>query len=198
MTLAGEFTFPSVGGSLALDLVNTRPQRGGERIELLGDPAALRAWLHRAGFDGADPDEEDLAQVLVLRDLADQIVETYLAGHDQPPTSVVAQLNGLLEHQPGTLQIVTTTTEPELRFRTAATTSREQHELTRAAAEMITNTDRRRLRRCDGPSCVLVFLDTTRNRSRRWCAMESCGNRAKAAAHYRRNRVATHTWSGHP
>ena len=34
------------------------------------------------------------------------------------------------------------------------------------------------------------FIDNTRNHSRRWCSMESCGNRAKAGRHYARQRLA--------
>jgi predicted RNA-binding Zn ribbon-like protein len=47
------------------------------------------------------------------------------------------------------------------------------------------------VRRCEGTGCVLFFYDTTRNRSRRWCSMEGCGSRAKAAAYYRRSRAGS-------
>lgn len=190
MDVDGESGFPRIGGSRALDLANTRPLVDEERVELLSTPSALRDWLHQAGFDDAEPTEEDLSRVLRLRDLATRIVDAHLAGRDQPPRTVVAELNGMLDSQPGTLRIVTTKADAELQFRPAATAQLPQHQLTCEVAELITDTDPHRLRRCDGPSCVLVFLDTTRNRSRRWCAMESCGNRAKAAAHYRRTRRA--------
>ena len=39
-----------------------------------------------------------------------------------------------------------------------------------------------RFKACPGPGCAWVFVDTTRNGSRRWCDMAACGNRAKAAA----------------
>lgn len=38
----------------------------------------------------------------------------------------------------------------------------------------------------DDRGCGWLFFDSSRNRSRRWCSMESCGNRAKARRHYRR------------
>lgn len=44
------------------------------------------------------------------------------------------------------------------------------------------------VRRCGGPGCVLYFYDTTKNGSRRWCSMDGCGGRQKAAAYYRRTR----------
>lgn len=36
-----------------------------------------------------------------------------------------------------------------------------------------------RLKRCQGPRCSLLFVDTSRSGRRRWCSMERCGNRAK-------------------
>ncbi|HUN25141.1 MAG TPA: CGNR zinc finger domain-containing protein [Steroidobacteraceae bacterium] len=42
------------------------------------------------------------------------------------------------------------------------------------------------VRACEGPACTLLFVDHTRSRTRRWCSMALCGNRAKQAAHRRR------------
>jgi predicted RNA-binding Zn ribbon-like protein len=46
-----------------------------------------------------------------------------------------------------------------------------------SAGQLLTSDDRHRLKRCDG--CGRLFLDRSRNRSRRWCVMEGCGNRDK-------------------
>jgi len=44
-----------------------------------------------------------------------------------------------------------------------------------------------RVRECeDDRGCGFLFIDQSKNRSRRWCSMESCGNRAKARQHYAR------------
>jgi hypothetical protein len=51
--------------------------------------------------------------------------------------------------------------------------------------------DRSRIRCCEGEGCVLVYYDSSRNGSRRWCDMAACGNRAKSAAHYQRIRRTT-------
>jgi len=40
----------------------------------------------------------------------------------------------------------------------------------------------------DDRGCGLLFIDTSRNHSRQWCSMDSCGNRAKAKRHYRRTK----------
>lgn len=55
-----------------------------------------------------------------------------------------------------------------------------------SAAEFLAGSDLTLVKPCENTSCVLVFYDTTKHHRRRWCSMSSCGNRAKAARHYRR------------
>ncbi|MFH8606689.1 CGNR zinc finger domain-containing protein [Streptomyces sp. NPDC018029] len=42
------------------------------------------------------------------------------------------------------------------------------------------------LRQCEGDNCLIVYLDTSRGRRRRWCSSEVCGNRERVARHRRR------------
>lgn len=56
-------------------------------------------------------------------------------------------------------------------------------------ASLLTSEELHRLGQCAGDGCGWLFLDMSRNHSRRWCAMEDCGNRAKARRHYRRSRA---------
>ena len=58
----------------------------------------------------------------------------------------------------------------------------------RSAAELLTDDRLSRIRECAAGNCAWLFLDTSRNRSRRWCDMTVCGNREKAQRHYRRSR----------
>jgi predicted RNA-binding Zn ribbon-like protein len=53
-------------------------------------------------------------------------------------------------------------------------------------AKLVCSPDFRWIRVCEGTKCTLLFLDLTRRRSRRWCSMTVCGNRAKQAAHRKR------------
>lgn len=50
----------------------------------------------------------------------------------------------------------------------------------RSAAELLTAEEVERLKLCDAHDCGWLFIDASRNRSRRWCDMADCGNRAKA------------------
>jgi predicted RNA-binding Zn ribbon-like protein len=57
-----------------------------------------------------------------------------------------------------------------------------------SAAEMLTSSELARLGQCRGPDCGWLFLDTSRNRRRQWCAMQDCGNRAKVRTFRRKQR----------
>jgi predicted RNA-binding Zn ribbon-like protein len=58
----------------------------------------------------------------------------------------------------------------------------------RSAADLLVSPDVERVRECAGERCDWLFLDASRNRSRRWCDMAECGNRAKARRNYARRR----------
>jgi predicted RNA-binding Zn ribbon-like protein len=55
-----------------------------------------------------------------------------------------------------------------------------------SAAELLTTAELKRVRTCAGAKCEWLFLDESRNHSRRWCDMSVCGNREKAKRHYGR------------
>lgn len=57
-----------------------------------------------------------------------------------------------------------------------------------SALELLVSEDRAALGSCPGRRCGWFYLDRTRGRTRRWCRMETCGNRAKARRHYERER----------
>ena len=55
-----------------------------------------------------------------------------------------------------------------------------------SAAELLTSDRLKNVRMCEAKTCAWLFLDDSRNHSRRWCDMKVCGNREKARRHYRR------------
>lgn len=58
----------------------------------------------------------------------------------------------------------------------------------RSVAVLMMSNDLDRLRECAAGDCNSLFMDTTKNRSRKWCAMKSCGNREKARKHYQKTK----------
>jgi predicted RNA-binding Zn ribbon-like protein len=57
-----------------------------------------------------------------------------------------------------------------------------------SAADILVGPDRARVRECANDRCLWLFLDDSKNSTRRWCSMQSCGNRAKAHRHYLRQK----------
>lgn len=58
--------------------------------------------------------------------------------------------------------------------------------IAQSATELLTSSQLSTVRICEAPNCAWLFLDQSRNRSRRWCDMKVCGNRQKARRHYQR------------
>ena len=58
--------------------------------------------------------------------------------------------------------------------------------IVRSAAELLTSDKRKFVRECVSDTCTWLFLDLSKNQTRRWCDMKKCGNRAKWHRHYDR------------
>jgi predicted RNA-binding Zn ribbon-like protein len=59
-----------------------------------------------------------------------------------------------------------------------------------AVADLLTSPRLARVGRCEGVGdCGWLFLDTTKNKSRRWCSMKACGSRAKMRRYYERGKA---------
>ncbi len=54
----------------------------------------------------------------------------------------------------------------------------------KSAVDLLLSPEIRRVKQCANNACGWLFIDKSRNKSRRWCSMEDCGNRAKAKRHY--------------
>ena len=180
---AAAFTFHR--GARALDFVGTVGNRASERpLERLPDPAALGRWLQAAGLLAAPaalPTHADYQQALELREA---IARLYAALIDTAPpaASDVATINRLArELARGAPYLELGQSGLAERWQTQAPV---RLALGRLAAEAIqlASADADRLTRCQLPGCGTLLLSRARNEPRRWCSMQTCGNRAKVAA----------------
>ncbi|MGW5382958.1 CGNR zinc finger domain-containing protein [Nocardia sp. NPDC003963] len=164
---------PHLGEPPALDLLNTRWMEHGPR-DLLTDVAGLRIWLASAELPGATvADERTLEAVLTAR----------TAVYDTVVHGTRDALNEVLEH--GRIRRHLTRTGPAA---TPEVTDPAWLPGWLAADNLLTLLADApdRIRRCAHPDCVLFFYDTSKNGTRRWHSMATCGNRAKAARHHAR------------
>ena len=58
-----------------------------------------------------------------------------------------------------------------------------------SATDLLTSDRLKRVRMCEAERCAWLFVDESRNHSRRWCDMKVCGNREKARRHYQREHM---------
>lgn len=184
-------TFLWVGNHPATDLCNTRPILHGQPVELLPDFDALVAWCLQAGVpvpgsaqsSGRRVRSDAVAFARDLREVLRAVLE-----EPRPRDADVAALNQLLLDEVGMVQVQLVTDAPDpLILRAGTDVAQLRLDLALATLDIFRQ-DVRRVHRCANPACVLLFLDVSKARRRRWCDMAVCGNRAKAAAHYARRR----------
>jgi predicted RNA-binding Zn ribbon-like protein len=114
-----------------------------------------------------------------------------LAGGEAPPEAAFEALNDLHAEAAGHARILRSGAQFEWGWDSSgAKADRLLWPLVRSAALLLTSPELKRLRQCDGHNCTWLFLDKSKNRSRRWCTMDICGNRAKSRRHYARTRIS--------
>ncbi|MCK9687012.1 CGNR zinc finger domain-containing protein [Scleromatobacter humisilvae] len=193
-----------------LDFLNTLAIPVDVEVEWLGSGEDLLAWLEAAGLlDQAALDEvralataEELDAVAAQARALREWLRGFVQRHRGKPLTRSAEgelepLNGLLARDRTFTQIVARP-RAELRDGDSAleVVARRRWQsaddlllpIAQAIAELVSRADFAEVKKCEGPTCVLHFLDTTRGGRRRWCNMAVCGNRAKQAAH--RDRAA--------
>ena len=160
-----------VGGRLALDFLNTADWASDgtvvhEKIEMLAD---LDVWLRAVGL----PEAARPGSVEAVHSCRRELRRVFRAEADARLSDLQAPLRAIdlgetalrddLARQP-VLGLVALS----------------------ALSILSDPRERGRIKTCPGIDCGWMFIDETKNRRRKWCLMETCGNRAKAARHYQR------------
>ena len=184
MMVTDPFLF--IAGATPLDFVNTELVLRGEPADLLREEHDLGRWLAESGLGRSRATGKSLAEAKALRA---QLRRTFLhlAGGGKLRTSDVAPLQKVLAETHGTLGAALREGKALLEFAPDGEPS-PPFLLARSAAEFFATADLSLVKACEGTGCVLLFYDTTKSHTRRWCSMAACGNREKVAAHYKRRR----------
>ena len=172
------------GGRLCLDFVNTIHDRYAADAEdyvctyerflewcVLAD--ALRSDEHIATLKGAGLRATLMRKVRTLRHQLQELLAARIDG--VPPTAEAVQCLDQWLHRAWASQSLGS----DGRMHWRADTRDAQLPLKRIALDalnLLGDQSASRLRRCDNTtSCGWLFLDTSKNQRRRWCAMETCG-----------------------
>ncbi len=195
-------SFEFSGGALCLDFANTWGNRRDPAVDQLRSYDDLLEWAHAGGVL-QEPDVQALREqaarrpdvaaatlhrAVALREALYRIFSRVATG-DDPADDDVGYLNRFLA-----------VAMRQLRLQRGGSCCRWQWSappgaldrvlwpVVHGAADLLTSDAVGRVRECASPSCAWLFVDSSRNRSRRWCDMATCGNRAKARRYYHRHR----------
>lgn len=172
--------------NLAVDLVNTHDPHSG-RNDRLPDAQALAGFL--AAHDVSYKRRSTAADLEQVWELCARLRDVFDAPDE---AAAVHILNRLLARSGARPELTDHDGEPwHLHYTPAATplAPRLTAEAAMALTVVIAEEGFERLRVCEGDRCVDVFVDQSRNRSRRYCSPQVCGNRASVAAYRARRRA---------
>ncbi|RJL30498.1 CGNR zinc finger domain-containing protein [Bailinhaonella thermotolerans] len=177
-------------GALCMEFLLTGGEEGVlAQWEQLHAPGDLARWIERSGLGLPAPVLEepgDLEDAKRLRAGVQRLADSAAGGL---PLSYEPVLNEFAA-RPSLVPALTGTFESV--WASPATCSQYLSEVARDAIALFSSPDRvRRVHRCGGDNCLLLFLDTSRPGTRRWCSMDRCGNRQKLRTRRRTAEPAT-------
>ena len=184
------------GNDRCLDFLNTEMFEGDQRIELLEDYSDVVDWLKVSGlidsemaneilFDKRTNRQKVIKDIKSFRSTLKNVIKDLTLGKPPGEPSIKA-INQILKtnkvysqihNHNGDIELVTIPTSPNYDPLVL---------IAKTAVELLTQKDLALIKNCGDPVCTLLFYDESKNHTRRWCSMNRCGNRAKAAIHYRK------------
>jgi predicted RNA-binding Zn ribbon-like protein len=196
--------FHRTGGALCLDFANTMSwRRSASPIERLAGYADLASWARQVGLISereeaslcaeASSDPRRSRRIMGrAHSLREAIFDTFAAvSEGRIPIKEIASLEPSIQQAVVHGELVTDVSG--YRWEPVAVGDRMQrvlYAIACSAGHLLTSADISRIGQCSGPDCRWLWVDRTRNQSRRWCDMKVCGNRVKARRYYQRARHA--------
>jgi predicted RNA-binding Zn ribbon-like protein len=198
--------FEFVGGDLCLDFCNTvGGKRGGIAREKLHSLNDFIAWAEQAKlvkpaqaenlkrYAASHPSEaaELLSRATELREA---IFHIALSAADEkiPQHADLSRLNSEIRAGLSRLSISPSNDGKGYAWQWSENDLKPEHLLApiaRSAAELLVQPDLvAKVHQCQGDNCGWLFVDCSKNHSRRWCDMRDCGNRAKVRRHRKRHK----------
>jgi len=173
-----------IAGDIALDLANTVSWRGTEReTDYLTSAADVVTWAKDAdlvdrSFDVTVGESAILLKrTLALRSAIREVGAAIAYGNDAP----VRALNVIRDLAANALQAAEVSGVPATFKFTGI--DKIVGAIAWSAFDLFRGDELSRLKQCPPDDCQWLFIDRTKNGSRRWCEMATCGNRAKKQVH---------------
>jgi len=186
---------------LCLDFANTLGWRGSAPSETLHGLPDLVQWCATSGslltgaIDGngnwAERHPAEAAAIfrraIAIREMTYRIFHAVASG-SAPDDDDLSELNRALRETPArsALQRIGNGFGWRVEKMRLVTASALLAPALWSAGDLLTGPQLPRVRECANDKCLWLFLDESKNGTRRWCSMTACGNRAKAHRHYAR------------
>jgi predicted RNA-binding Zn ribbon-like protein len=175
------------GRRLSLDFVATLSgRRTGRSVERLSEPRDLSRWLTEVELLASAPraTNPQLVRARELREAIRLLAEATIAEGDLDR----AALELVNRSACGPLLVPQLDASGAMRATPVRGNAIDAclGSIAADAVNLLGGPDRELLKECSSPTCALLFIDRSRGRRRRWCSMETCGNRAKTRDYRRR------------
>ncbi|WP_345128120.1 CGNR zinc finger domain-containing protein [Dactylosporangium darangshiense] len=174
--------FRQGAGRLCLDFTRTLRHRGTDHaVEELPDGPSLSAWVAQCGPVAAAPHVVPAALVRDAQHLRESVFTLLVLARAGRPLSDAAEDTRERVNQAAARPVPTPSLDErgDLRWHADDPVIATLALVARDTLDLVGSPAAGRLRECADPACNALFLDASRPGSRRWCSMETCGNRAK-------------------
>jgi predicted RNA-binding Zn ribbon-like protein len=195
--------FDISGGNLALDFANTISRRRSEQpVEHLLSYSHLIRWANQAGIissaeanriirrteNNSKQTAKALQEVIELREAVFRMFSA-IAVNRRPPSHAFHVLDLAFKNLSRKSELTWASSGAEWRWADEDDNPEKiLWEVVRSCLDLLMSNERERVRECEAEACAWLFMDHSKNQSRRWCDMKVCGNREKVKRFYRRNR----------
>ncbi|MEU1002963.1 CGNR zinc finger domain-containing protein [Streptomyces tibetensis] len=177
--MRGEFPDFRLGSVLATSFTGTLSERHGNAVERIPTPHRLVDWLV---VNGLAVDSCTTAQLELARELRESIHAAATAAAIQGPLPAPAvQVINDCSAQGRAAAILTPEGERRWRLSSASRVEDALGVIAADAISIIAGERDGKLALCASPTCKAAFFDTSQSRTRKWCDMNTCGNRQKKA-----------------
>lgn len=179
-----------LGNVLATSFTATLSERHGRSVERIPVPSRLIDWLAIHGLEVDSCSAEELKHAQVLREAIHAVATAAAKGHEPPASD--AEIINKCSVQGEASAILTSDGARHWRLRTSSVAD-ALSVIAADAIEVVSGERDGKVAICASETCQAAFFDTSRSRTRRWCDMNSCGNREKKARFLANKREKTGT-----
>ena len=180
----------NIGGRTWIDLVNTRYVEGNKKVDLFISTSHLWNWLIENNIIAKNTNENVITDELVtllkeLRMLSKEVLNSIQSG-GKLSKNIKSKIKKYINDTNITVDFLDNDKNIDLTYIGKTIKDNITYIIINDLVDTLKHYDTKRIRQCYHENCVCYFLDISKAGKRKWCDMETCGNRKKASNHYQK------------